>query len=364
IFGLQNIYRRIIGQQLFADVDPLLASTPKKQAEKYCICRKRFDEHDASMIECTQCKQWYHAICINVDFEAAKADDAWVCGRCDGRTSNLFPIDWNLSVSLERHTFDVSNILPVVGNSPQIREIRTPEISREGSAACHSVPCDRRNQAVLSFNRSSCICTTECCSMAECLKCKTWISVCSANKIIRCPSCQSCSSIRAPNVDVFDSINISPEIENIVAHPRLVEARNEVYNTLDPDETQMTLVSTTCPFEVQTMDQRNRQTSVRDKSDHDILTIQDPARWLHATYCDSKEFVKISTSEMTVEIPKQFQFSLPVELFNSYICSRINGSVLTNSHAIVFTVCCQGTIQHTPFSHHPLKFYDKFDMRC
>ncbi|CAG7630889.1 unnamed protein product, partial [Allacma fusca] len=77
-----DIFRRIIGHELFQDVTPVLASTPKTKGQKFWICKRTFDDDYPTMVECSACKYWFHGICINVDVNAIRVDDLWMCASC------------------------------------------------------------------------------------------------------------------------------------------------------------------------------------------------------------------------------------------------------------------------------------------
>ncbi|CAG7832136.1 unnamed protein product [Allacma fusca] len=343
-------YRRIIGDDLFEDVTPILSSTPKKHAEKHCICNKRFDDHDASMVECTKCKRWYHAICINADLEAAKADDAWVCGKCEGASSNSFPSEWKDSLPVERMPLNVSSISCGSGIATTKWVIPTPcERPPHDSLVAYNENSVQEEESLLTFNQSSCVCTTICLSMAECFKCKTWISTCSSNVVRECSSSRSICSIKAPAVNILDYATPSEINEKTTFIPKSQDdmqpilfsisdereindvSKQQRVNQLKSFETQNSLEDKHCSgskvlsFRLPLVSSLSKEYA-EAKREHTPVNNPDPAAWLHATYHDAMDTIKIATSEDTLD-----------------------GSVNQISNTIMFTVCCEGTIQHPPF---------------
>ena len=50
------------------------------QKNEYCICR---GPNRGFMIQCNECKEWFHGPCVKVDKQAAKVIDIYLCPNCD-----------------------------------------------------------------------------------------------------------------------------------------------------------------------------------------------------------------------------------------------------------------------------------------
>ena len=47
---------------------------------KYCICRG--PDKGTFMIQCFECKEWFHGSCVNINAEEAKNIDIYECPQC------------------------------------------------------------------------------------------------------------------------------------------------------------------------------------------------------------------------------------------------------------------------------------------
>ena len=54
----------------------------KKSVSIYCTCRSIND--GTKMIQCDECKQWYHVNCIKLDTKFLQAKIKWCCSKCQG----------------------------------------------------------------------------------------------------------------------------------------------------------------------------------------------------------------------------------------------------------------------------------------
>jgi hypothetical protein len=51
--------------------------------KRYCIC-KQFNDGRSPMIECDECKEWFHSICVNIPAEVVQNDQltGYICPNC------------------------------------------------------------------------------------------------------------------------------------------------------------------------------------------------------------------------------------------------------------------------------------------
>ena len=56
------------------------AQKPETAWRKYCIC-KSFDDGSV-MMDCGNCKEWFHPSCQGVDQNIVKPSDKWCCLDC------------------------------------------------------------------------------------------------------------------------------------------------------------------------------------------------------------------------------------------------------------------------------------------
>ncbi|KAL7320019.1 hypothetical protein PS15m_003091 [Mucor circinelloides] len=56
--------------------------TTKKDAQKYCICRKGYDGKEF-MIECEDCKEWFHGACVGL--KPNSVSDHYACSSCTSK---------------------------------------------------------------------------------------------------------------------------------------------------------------------------------------------------------------------------------------------------------------------------------------
>ncbi|CAG7720184.1 unnamed protein product, partial [Allacma fusca] len=108
--NVQGLYRGRINCVLYENVQPLAESTPRPKEQKYCICRKRYNADEDSMICCGRCKEWFHPVCINTDFASAVADSSWQCPQCLGLPQNRFPDGWEDSTQQPRQPLSISDV--------------------------------------------------------------------------------------------------------------------------------------------------------------------------------------------------------------------------------------------------------------
>ena len=55
--------------------------TGTNKTSKYCICRG--PDYGTFMIQCDECREWFHGTCVNVTAEDAKCIDVFLCPQCD-----------------------------------------------------------------------------------------------------------------------------------------------------------------------------------------------------------------------------------------------------------------------------------------
>ena len=55
--------------------------TGTNKTSKYCICRG--PDYGTFMIQCDECREWFHETCVNVTAEDAKCIDVFLCPQCD-----------------------------------------------------------------------------------------------------------------------------------------------------------------------------------------------------------------------------------------------------------------------------------------
>ncbi|CAG7785214.1 unnamed protein product [Allacma fusca] len=94
----EDLFRARVNSHFYEPVEPLAASTPKPTERKYCICRKRYDASDDSMIgcdDCNECVAYKHHDCFKhfltqlqetIDAINNGVDFTDLCGRGCGRT--------------------------------------------------------------------------------------------------------------------------------------------------------------------------------------------------------------------------------------------------------------------------------------
>ncbi|KAI8977431.1 hypothetical protein BDF20DRAFT_567282 [Mycotypha africana] len=58
-------------------------SKTAQQQQQYCICRRGYNGKDF-MIECEQCKEWFHGACVGLD--ATATIDRYICKNCEHNT--------------------------------------------------------------------------------------------------------------------------------------------------------------------------------------------------------------------------------------------------------------------------------------
>ena len=51
------------------------------QSAKYCICRG--PDYGTFMIQCDECREWFHGTCVKVTAADAKGIDVFLCPQCD-----------------------------------------------------------------------------------------------------------------------------------------------------------------------------------------------------------------------------------------------------------------------------------------
>ncbi|KAK3086396.1 hypothetical protein FSP39_017870 [Pinctada imbricata] len=52
-----------------------------RQTGSYCLCRGP-DQGDL-MIQCSECREWYHAVCVKLSEEEVEDIDVYLCPNCD-----------------------------------------------------------------------------------------------------------------------------------------------------------------------------------------------------------------------------------------------------------------------------------------
>ena len=56
-------------------------------ARRYCVCKSLYKENE-SMIECTECRDWFHPVCIDMEMREFfdhvdfNRDLPWRCNKC------------------------------------------------------------------------------------------------------------------------------------------------------------------------------------------------------------------------------------------------------------------------------------------
>ncbi|CAG7684011.1 unnamed protein product [Allacma fusca] len=120
--NVQGLFRERVDSVLFEPVTPLAKSTPRPKQQKYCVCQKRYNASEDSLIECNGCQEWYHAVCINTDFSSAAADSSWRCPRCLGLPHARFPDGWEESIQQPRQPLGISSIPLTLDEGNSIQE--------------------------------------------------------------------------------------------------------------------------------------------------------------------------------------------------------------------------------------------------
>ncbi|CAG7729496.1 unnamed protein product [Allacma fusca] len=120
--NVQGLFRERVDFVLFEPVTPLAKSTPRPKQQKYCVFQKRYNASEDSLIECNGCQEWYHAICINIDFSSAAADSSWRCPRCLGLPQARFPDGWEESIQQPRQPLSISSIPLTLNQGKSIQE--------------------------------------------------------------------------------------------------------------------------------------------------------------------------------------------------------------------------------------------------
>ncbi|EGN96782.1 hypothetical protein SERLA73DRAFT_184942 [Serpula lacrymans var. lacrymans S7.3] len=86
-----------------AKVQPKVKAKSKTKDESYCLCRQPDD--GSPMVHCSQCKEWYHFRCVNLDQNDADDIRVYVCPPCIEKTGQRTVSEclWSLSCSLLRN---------------------------------------------------------------------------------------------------------------------------------------------------------------------------------------------------------------------------------------------------------------------
>lgn len=76
---LESLYQEYLGLKISHPLGDYLES----QMKRYCIC-KQFNDGRSPMIECDECKEWFHSICVNIPAEVVQNDQltGYICPSC------------------------------------------------------------------------------------------------------------------------------------------------------------------------------------------------------------------------------------------------------------------------------------------
>ena len=67
-------------KQSLKDGSPLRLSE-STNSSKYCLCKG--PDTGEFMIQCDECREWYHESCVGIGSEKAKDIDVYLCPDCD-----------------------------------------------------------------------------------------------------------------------------------------------------------------------------------------------------------------------------------------------------------------------------------------
>lgn len=86
---LESLYQEYLSLKIFHTLGDYLES----QMKRYCIC-KQFNDGRSPMIECDECKEWFHSICVNIPTEVVQNDQltGYVCPSCSEKKTKPFGV--------------------------------------------------------------------------------------------------------------------------------------------------------------------------------------------------------------------------------------------------------------------------------
>ena len=94
-FSWQTLFCNLTGRSNDKLFSPKFCSTPKPDRNKYCICKKPYNEEsELSMLMCDNCNNWFHAICVKVELANMK-HRGFTCPDCAGNNWIFFPQGWS-----------------------------------------------------------------------------------------------------------------------------------------------------------------------------------------------------------------------------------------------------------------------------
>ncbi|CAG7689978.1 unnamed protein product [Allacma fusca] len=151
--GIKDLFCNRVGEWNPASFIPQRASTPILETGRYCICNKRWRESDPTMVECTNCDNWYHVECIREDVRRVEKNDRFMCPKCASNSHIKFPSLWCNSKSVAScHGITISTI---VGNSAEFIP-STIEASKEENEIIENSCKDNVNVPVPTESHDFC----------------------------------------------------------------------------------------------------------------------------------------------------------------------------------------------------------------